>query len=130
MPIDPISGFNWEHDAKSDTFKMTVTEKLFQQIVNEEDEYTLNMIEEYIKSAKSKGECIAARIIPEGKLRHIINMGLTMYNKDIQTDEIPSTELFPQEQYIEFLRREMLRLENENQRLRNEIKFGGDTDEE
>lgn len=113
--------FNVENDSESDTFKVSVTHKLFQQIVQEEDEYTLNMIEEYVKGARAKGECIAARIIPEGKLRHIINLGLSVYNQRITDDKITSTELFPQEQYIEFLRREMLKYQHENQQLRNQL---------
>lgn len=123
MPIDPASGFNWEHDCQSDTFKLSVTEQLMQQIVKEEDEYTLNMIEEYVKAARAKGECIAARIIPEGKLRHIINLGLSVYN-DQKDSRILGKELFPQEQYIEFLRRELMKEQAENQKLRNQLGFG------
>lgn len=113
--------FNVDNDSESDTFTASITHKLFQQIIQEEDEYTLNMIEEYVKTARAKGECIAARIIPEGKLRHIINLGLSVYNQQITDDKITSTELFPQEQYIEFLRRELLKSQQENQRLRNQL---------
>lgn len=129
MSIDPISNFNVDMSADGDTYKASITTHIIQQIVAEEDEYTLNMIEEYVKSKKAKGECVAAKIIPEGKLRHIINLGISVYNK-CNNCKITAAELFPEQQYIEFLRNEMLKLEYENQRLRNEIKFGGGTDEE
>lgn len=124
-----ISNFNFEHDSEGDTFKVTVTQKLFQQIVKEEDEYTMNMIEEYVKNARAKGECIAARIIPEGQLRHIINLGLSVYN-DRNDSKILGKELFPQEQYIEFLRRELVKEQYESQKLRNQLGFGKVENEE
>lgn len=105
---------------ENDTFKVSITHKLFQQIVQEEDEYTLNMIEEYVKTARVKGECIAANIIPEGKLRHIINLGLSVYS-DRNHLKLNSINLFPQEQYIEFLRRELIKSQEENQKLRKQL---------
>ena len=107
-------------DNENDTFKVSITHKLFQQIVQEEDEYTLNMIEEYVKTARAKGECIAVSIIPEGKLRHIINLGLSVYS-DRNHLKLNSINLFPQEQYIEFLRRELIKSQEENKKLRNQL---------
>lgn len=110
--------FNVENNG--DTFVASITEKLFQQIVQEEDEYTLNTIEKYVKTANTKGECIAARIIPEGKLRHIINLGLSVYC-DRNHLKLNAINLFPQEQYIEYLRRELIKSQEENQQLRNQL---------
>lgn len=99
----------------------SITGKIITQIIKEEDEYTLNMIEEYVKSARARGECIAAKIIPEGQLRHIINLGLSVYNQQLTNKKITSDELFSQEQYIEFLRRELVKSQEENQKLRNQL---------
>ena len=98
--------FNFEKDLGSDDFVASITHQLFTQIVKEEDEYTMNMIEEYVKNKQHSGECIAAKIIPEGKLRHIINLGLARYAAQEHIDLKPS-DMFPQEQYIEYLRREL-----------------------
>ena len=103
--------FNFEKSTDSDDFVASITHQLFTQIVKEEDEYTMNIIEEYVKNKQHEGECIAAKIIPEGKLRHIINLGLTRYAAQEHIDLKPG-DMFPQEQYIEFLRRE-LQLANE-----------------
>lgn len=112
--------FNFRNDPESDDFVASITHQLFTQIVKEEDEYTMNIIEEYVKNEKAKGKCLAARIIPEGRLRHIINLGLMEYNRN-QKDHIVPEDLFPQEQYIEFLRRQLTQEQQENQRLRNQI---------
>lgn len=96
-----------EKDIESDDFVASITHQLFTQIVKEEDEYTINMIEEYVKNKQHSGECIAAKIIPEGKLRHIINLGLTRYAAQEHIDLKPG-DMFPQEQYIEYLRRELM----------------------
>ena len=103
--------FNFEKSLDSDDFVASITHQLFTQIVKEEDEYTMNIIEEYVKNKQHEGECIAAKIIPEGKLRHIINLGLTRYSAQEHIDLKPG-DMFPQEQYIEYLRRE-LQLANE-----------------
>ena len=99
--------FNFEKSPDSDDFVVSITHQLFTQIVKEEDEYTLNTIEEYVKNRQHEGECIAAKIIPEGKLRHIINLGLTRYASQEHIDLKPA-DMFPQEQYIEYLRRELM----------------------
>lgn len=98
---------NFEKDLESDDFVASITHQLFTQIVKEEDEYTMNMIEEYVKNKQHSGECVAAKIIPEGKLRHIINLGLTRYAAQEHIDLKPA-DMFPQEQYIEYLRRELM----------------------
>ena len=95
-------------------------QKIIQQIVNEQDEATMQMIEDYVKEKEAQGECYAARIIPEGKLRYILNLGLTMYNKMINGDVIP-VELFHQESYTSLLKRELVDMDKENQKLKNQI---------
>ena len=99
--------FNFEKSLDSDDFVASITHQLFTQIVKEEDEYTMNIIEEYVKNKQHSGECVAAKIIPEGKLRHIINLGLTRYAAQEHIDLKPG-DMFPQEQYIEYLRRELM----------------------
>ena len=116
MDIDKYSNLNWELDPEKDDFKLSITGSIIAQVVKEEDEYTMNIIEEYVKTKRAQGEIVSARIIPEGKLRHIINLGLSVYNNDVK----PS-ELFPQEQYIELLRKEITKLQQENQKLINQI---------
>lgn len=98
--------FNFEKSLDGDDFVASITHQLFTQIVKEEDEYTMNIIEEYVKNKQHEGECIAAKIIPEGKLRHIINLGLTRYAAQEHINLKPG-DMFPQEQYIEYLRREL-----------------------
>lgn len=98
---------NFEKDLESDDFVASITHQLFTQIVKEEDEYTMNIIEEYVKNKQHSGECVAAQIIPEGKLRHIINLGLTRYAAQEHINLKPG-DMFPQEQYIEYLRRELM----------------------
>ena len=98
---------NFEKDLDGDDFVASITHQLFTQIVKEEDEYTMNMIEEYVKNKQHSGECVAAKIIPEGKLRHIINLVLTRYAAQEHIDLKPA-DMFPQEQYIEYLRRELM----------------------
>lgn len=99
--------FNLEKELDGDDFIASITHQLFTQIVKEDDEYTMNMIEEYVKNRQYEGECIAAKIIPEGKLRHIINLGLARYTAQEHIDLKPA-DMFPQEQYIEYLRRELM----------------------
>ena len=100
----------------------SITRKIYTQIVKEEDEYTMNIIEDYVKTKEHSGEFVAAKIIPEGKLRHILNLGLTIFNKEINGNLL-ETELFKQEEYIEFLRREIHKYQEENQKLKNQIRI-------
>lgn len=87
------------------------TQKIIQEIVKEQDEHTMLAIEEYVKNRQHQGECIAARIIPEGQLRHIINLGLTIFANQTGST-IQGPELFPQEEYIEFLRNKFVQMQN------------------
>ena len=96
------------------------TQKIIQEIVKEQDEHTMLMIEEYVKKRQREGECIAARIIPEGQMRHVINLGLTMYAKQ-NGITIRQNELFPQEDYIEYLRDLMIKMQNVIQEKNKEI---------
>ena len=111
--------FNADFDSAMDDV-VNLTGSIITQIVKEEDERTMLMIEEYVKSKQAEGEIIAAKFIPEGKLRHIINLGLTRLNNLEHYDMKPG-DLFPQEQYIEYLRREIVQYQQENQRLKNQI---------
>lgn len=91
------------------------------EIVKEQDEHIMLMIEEYVKEKQHKGECVSARIIPEGKLRHIINLGLTVYNAREKNIPDSQLQLFPQEEYIEYLRHALSEEQKENQKLKNQI---------
>lgn len=96
------------------------TQKIIQEIVKEQDEHTMLAIEEYVKNRQHQGECIAARIIPEGQMRHIINLGLTIFAN--QTGQkITPTELFPQEEYIEYLRHLTTKMQNTIREQNTEI---------
>lgn len=83
----------------------TFNSRLIAQITAEQDEYLINMIEEYVKKARARGECINAQIIPEGKLRHIINLGLSVYAEQNNL-KIHASGQFPEQMYVEYLRRE------------------------
>ena len=106
-------------DINNDVFNITQT--IINQIVKEQDEQAMIMIEEYVKNKQHQGECISANIIPEGKLRHIINLGLTVYNAREMDKPVTNLQLFPQEDYIEYLRHQLLLEQRENQKLRNQI---------
>lgn len=106
-------------DINNDVFNITQT--IINQIVKEQDEQAMIMIEEYVKNKQHQGECISANIIPEGKLRHIINLGLTVYNAREMDKPITNLQLFPQEDYVEYLRHQLLLEQRENQKLRNQI---------
>ena len=108
------------------------TQKIIEEIVREQDEHIMLMIEEYVKKKQHEGECIAARIIPEGQMRHVINLGLTMYAKQSGIT-IRQNELFPQEDYIEYLRDLMIKMQNviqeknkEIAELKEKLEYGGE----
>lgn len=98
------------------------TQKIIMEIVKEQDEHLVNLIEEYVKTRQHQGECIAARIIPEGQMRHIINLGLTIFANQTG-NTIQGPELFPQEEYVEFLRNKFVQMQNtieeQNEEIRN-----------
>ena len=97
------------------------TQKIIQEIVKEQDEHIMLAIEEYVKKKQHEGECIAARIIPEGQLRHIINLGLTIFANQTG-NTIQGPELFPQEEYIEFLRNKFVQMQNTIEEQNNQIR--------
>lgn len=107
----------------------SLTHKIMAQIVKEEDEYMINMIEEYVKAEQHKGNFVSAKLIPEGQLKHILNLGMMAF-ANIHNTTINPDELFAQEQYIEYLRRELSNCEKENRRLREMLNeqscMGGD----
>lgn len=105
-------------EEKDGTF--SVTHRIIAQVVKEEDEYIMGMIEDYVKEEQRKGNFVSAKIIPEGKLRHIINLGLTRYAAQEHINLKPA-DMFVQEQYIEYLRRELDICTKENQELKNKI---------
>lgn len=111
-------------DIKKDDedFVYSITRKIFAKIVKEDDEYIMNIIEDYVKEKEHSGEFVTAKIIPEGQLRHIINLGLTIFNKEVNGDLL-ETELFSEQEYVEFLRREIHRYQEENQKLKNRIEI-------
>lgn len=100
----------------------SVTSHIMSQIVKEQDEYTIDMIEEYIKCKQAEGDIVIGNIIPEGKLRHIINLGITAYN-EIQKEpkKLLSRNYFPETVYNEYLHQQINELQKENQKLRNQI---------
>lgn len=81
------------------------TNKLISQVVKEQDEYTIQIIEDYITKTQANGEFISGQIIPEGKLRHILNLGLSLYAEQNHI-KLNASGLFPETMYVEYLRRE------------------------
>jgi len=81
---------------------MKIQQTLIAQIVKEEDEYTIEMIMNYVKQKQEIGELVTPMVIPEGELRHIINLGLTLWSQQKQIG-ISSENLFHQENYINYL---------------------------
>lgn len=81
---------------------MKIQETLIAQIVKEQDEYTIEVIMNYVKQKQADGELVTPIIIPEGELRHIINLGLTLWANQKQIG-ISQDNLFHQEDYINYL---------------------------
>lgn len=99
----------------------SMTHQIIGQIVKEEDEYIMNMIEDYVKTEQHKGKFVSAKIIPEGQLKHILNLGMMAFAKQVGYN-LNESELFQQEQYIEFLRNQLNAYQKENQQLKAEIR--------
>ena len=80
----------------------SITQTIVSQVVKEQDEYTMQQIENYVKEKQAKGEIISSRVLGEGKIRHIFNLGLMEYSR---RNQIPITQedLFTQEDYIQYL---------------------------
>lgn len=89
-----------EMEPKSDMTSITST--LIAQIVKEQDEYIMGVIMKYVKEKEAAGELVVPIIIPEGELRHIINLGLTLWAQQKQV-RISQDNLFHQEDYINYL---------------------------
>lgn len=95
---------------------------IIQEIVKEQDEDTIKMIENYIKEQQKEGKSISSKIIPEGKLRHIINLGVTLYN-DMQHKRTTPDDLLDEQKYVEYLKQQLEEQTMKNQKLKNQIKL-------
>lgn len=92
------------------------------QIVKEQDEDVLCTIEQYVKNLQSKGELVTLNIIPEGRLRHIINLGVTLYN-DMEHKRTTPDNLLDEQRYVEYLKQQLEEQIMENQKLKNKIEL-------
>lgn len=99
-----------------------ITSLLYSQIIKEQDEATMQMLENYVKEKQRSGEIWLLNIIGEGKIRHIFNLGLTEYAR-IQKEprKVLSKNYFPESVYVEFLNEEIKRLKFENKELRMQL---------
>ena len=97
-----------------------ITSTIYGQIVREQDEATMQLIENYVKEKQRTGEICLSNIIGEGKIRHIFNLGLTEYAR-IQKEprKVLSKNYFPESVYVEFLNEKIRSLESENKSLKN-----------
>ena len=97
-----------------------ITSSIYSQIIKEQDEATMQMLENYVKEKQRSGEICLLNIIGEGKIRHIFNLGLTEYAR-IQKEprKVLSKNYFPESVYVEFLNEKIRSLESENKSLRN-----------
>lgn len=99
-----------------------VISSIYAQIVAEQDDTTMQMIEDYVREKQRNGEICIPLIIGEGKIRHIFNLGLTEYRR-IQNDprKIGSKPYFPESVYVEFLQEKINRLKFENNQLKMKL---------
>lgn len=88
----------------------SITQTIISQIVKEQDEYSIQQIENYVRKRQANGEIISSQILGEGKIRHIFNLGLMEYSR---RNKIPITQedLFTQEDYIQYLNTRLDRAE-------------------
>lgn len=95
---------------------------IYAQIVAEQDDATMQMIEDYVREKQRSGEICIPIIIGEGKIRHIFNLGLTEYRR-IQNDprKIGSKAYFPESVYVEFLQEKINCLKFENNQLKMKL---------
>ena len=114
--------FHIEADLTKDMEKNvnSITQTIISQIVKEQDEYTIQQIEKYVREKQRCGEFISANIIGEGKLRHIINLGMMEYSR---RNHIPVTQedLFTQEDYIQYLNTRLDKAERMIRELQTEL---------
>lgn len=92
-----------------------ITSSLYSQIVKEQDEATMQMLENYVKEKQRSGEICLLNVIGEGKIRHIFNLGLTEY-AEIQKEprKVLSKNYFPESVYVEFLNEQIRKLEKDS----------------
>lgn len=104
----------------SDIEKITST--LYGQIVREQDDATMQMLENYVKEKQRCGEICLLNLIGEGKIRHIFNLGLTTFN-EIQKEplKVLARNYFPESVYVEYLLNVIKNLKNENEELRIQL---------
>lgn len=105
----------------------SITQSIICEIVKEQDEHVMALIESYVRKKQSEGEIISSQIIGEGQLRHIINLGLTIYCKQ-KAIPISEDDLFTQEDYIEYLNHRLDMAEKKIREL-SENQKGGQEDE-
>ena len=100
-----------------------ITSTIYGQIVREQDDATMQMLENYVKEKQRCGEICLLNLIGEGKIRHIFNLGLTEYAR-IQKEplKVLSKNYFSESVYIEYLNKQIKELQNENKRLVNILK--------
>lgn len=103
-------------NIEKDPETMSITQTLIAQIVKEQDEYVVEMIMKYVKEKQAAGELVLPIIIPEGELRHIINMGLTFWS-ETKNLKISPCNLFHQEEYINYLNDALNKLERRCEEL-------------
>lgn len=72
----------------------------------------------YVKEKQAQGELIFPVIIPEGELRHILNIGLTIWSQQ-QKIGITPENLFSQEDYINYLNNLLTELERRCEEMDN-----------
>ena len=100
----------------------SIAGKIIANIVKESDEYTMQIIEKYVKDQEQQCNIIYSTVIGEGLLRHVINLGLQRLN-ELQVLDAKPHNLFQQEEYITFLMREIHRYKEENKKLKNQIRI-------
>lgn len=96
--------------------------RLMAQIVKEQDEYTMKVLEDYVKKQQENGEIITLNILPEGKIRYIFNLGVSVFNH-IEKSNITPEYVFPQDAYVSYLRREIHNKDEYITRLENQIRI-------
>ena len=115
--------YNLEADLTRDKDQSiySITQTIVTQIVKEQDEYTMAQIEKYVREKQQAGEIISSHILGEGRLRHIINLGLTIYAKQNKIP-ISQNDLFTQEDYIEYLNHRLDQAEKMIRELQTELR--------